>query len=287
MKTLLAFTIALAQVATVCGQTPDTGEAKLLAAGWRSETYKHAAGADLRIWILEPKSEDGPPRAAAVFFFGGGWQGRNMAHFQKQGEFLVRHGLVAILPDYRAERRYGGTPFECLEDAKSAIRYIRGNADRWRIDPRRIAVGGGSAGGHLAIAAACLEGFNAESDDMGVSCVPDALVLFNPVYDNGPNGYGHERIGERYRDFSPFHNLKSGMPPTVVFFGTNDQLVPVTTIDEFQRRMTSLGNDCETHLFEGGVHGFFNQEPSLGETLRLMEQFLRRVGFIEAGDQAP
>ena len=59
---------------------------------------------------------------------------------------------------------------------------------RWKIDPERIAAGGGSAGGHVAAACGTLSGFDEESEDETISSRPDALVLFNPVFDNGPGG---------------------------------------------------------------------------------------------------
>ena len=58
--------------------------------------------------------------------------------------------------------------------------------------------------------------FDEAGEDTSVSCVPQALVLFNPVYDNGPKGYGHERVGEYWQDFSPMHNIRKGMPPAIV-----------------------------------------------------------------------
>ena len=127
--------------------------------------------------------------------------------------------MIGMVADYRVKSRQKTTPYECVKDGKSAVRWVRKNAERLGIDPDRLAVGGGSAGGHLAAATATIEGINEDGEDTSVSAVTNALLLFNPVYDNGPDGYGHKRFGNRYKEISPFHNIRSGMPPAIVFFG--------------------------------------------------------------------
>ena len=127
-------------------------------------------------------------------------------------------------------------------DAKSAVRYVRNNAAKWGIDPNKIVASGGSAGGHLAAATAVIEKYNDPNDDLSISCVPDALVLFNPVIDNGPGGYGFERIGDAYKNFSPIHNLRKDLPPTIFFLGTNDALIPGETAKYYQTVMQKTGN---------------------------------------------
>ncbi|MEM9658205.1 MAG: dienelactone hydrolase family protein, partial [Planctomycetota bacterium] len=144
------------------------------------------------------------------------------------------------------------------------------------------------AGGHLAAAAATIEGLNAPSDDVDLSARPDALLLFNPVYDNGPEGYGYDRIGDRYREISPLHNIRPDMPPAIVFFGTEDRLVPVATAKRFQQRMRDAGAHCELMLYEGQGHGFFNHrgyKPRVAsvyfeQTMQETERFLESLGFL-------
>jgi acetyl esterase/lipase len=118
-----------------------------------------------------------------------------------------------------------------------------------------------------------------------VSSRPDALVLFNPVFDNGPDGFGHERIGERYPQISPIHNLdRGGLPPTVVFLGTEDRLVPVATAERYRDLMEAHGNRCELHLYEGQQHGFFNHDagktPYYERTVEVMDRFLAELMFL-------
>lgn len=260
----------------------DRGEQKLAASGWRPEIFKTTGEIELKVWYKEPAEHDVSGKTPAiVFFYGGGWRNRNIAHFHAQGEHLVERGMVVVLADYRAEKRYGGTPFDCVEDAKSAMRYVRAHADRLGIDPDRIAAGGGSAGGHLAAAAALVPGFNAASDDLTVSCIPNALVLFTPVYDNSPNGYGFDRLQERWEEISPLHHIKEGAPPNIVFLGDRDQYLSVATARIWKQKMAAAGACSELHIYEDRGHGFFNYGQDRTDTLMKTDAFLVELGYLE------
>jgi acetyl esterase/lipase len=174
-----------------------------------------------------------------------------------------------------------------VEDGKSAMRYVREHAKEWGLDPNRIAAGGGSAGGHVAAATATIERFDS-GKNLNVSPVPDALVLFNPVYDNGPNGYGYERVKDYWEYFSPMHNLKAGGPPAIVFFGDSDALVPVSTAEAYQKRMQELGMRSELQVFANQSHGFFNwnkdntsNKEIVTATFSAMDTFLTSLGYLE------
>jgi len=217
-----------------------------------------------------------------VFFFGGGWNGGSTDQFEPHARYFSSRGIVCFLADYRVKSRQQTTPFESLKDAKTAIRYVRENAGTFHIDPDKIIAAGGSAGGHLAAAAALIDGHNEESDGLSVSCVPNALVLFNPVIDNGPGGYGYERIGDQYPTFSPLHNIRNGAPPTIFFLGTQDRLIPVETAKYYQILMERVGSRCELFLYEGEGHGFFNYRSpeNYYHTVMEADKFLQELGFL-------
>lgn len=199
---------------------------------------------------------------AFVFFFGGGWVSGSIKQFEPHAEYFSERGLICFLIDYRVRSRNQVSPFESLKDAKSAIRFIRKNASLFHVDTSKIIASGGSAGGHLAAATALIKDFNEESDGRSLSCVPNALVLFNPVVDNGPGGYGNERVGNKYKDFSPLHNIVKGAPPTIIFLGTKDHLIPVETMQYYKIVMEKVGSRCDLFLYEGEGHGFFNYGKS-------------------------
>ena len=141
-------------------------------------------------------------------------------------------------------------------------RAIRSNAKIFNIDPDKLVAGGASAGGHLAAATAFIEGYNDENDVLEIDPKPNALVLFNPVIDNGPNGYGYERIGDAYTTFSPIHNIKKPVPPTIFFLGDQDHHIPVATAEAFKSKIEAQGGVCEVHIYKGEGHGFFNYRNS-------------------------
>jgi acetyl esterase/lipase len=215
-----------------------------------------------------------------VFFFGGGWTGGSIAQFEPHAKYFANKNMITVLVDYRVKSRHNTTPFESLKDAKSAIRYLRKNAEALGVDVNRIVASGGSAGGHLAAACYTNESLNESSDDLSVSSKPNALVLFNPVIDNGKDGYGFERIGDAYVTFSPIHTISKGFPPTIFFLGTNDKLIPVETAQKFKRKVEDVDGRCELFLFDNQPHGFFNKEPFLSETITKTDSFLVSLHYI-------
>lgn len=272
MKFYLSLFAFIITIATAAGQKVE------------QRTYKQIDTLSLQMDIYyPPQMEAGKSYPAMVFFFGGGWNGGRVGQFEPHAQYLSSRGIVCFLADYRVKSRQGTSPFESLMDAKSAVRYIRSNAAEFNIDPDRIIAAGGSAGGHLAAATALVQPYN-ETTDPPVSCVPNALVLFNPVIDNGPGGYGFERIGEHFFAFSPLHNIRAGAPPTIFFLGTEDPLIPVATAEYYRTVMEKVGSRCELHLYEGAGHGFFNKDRKGGyyyKTVLATDKFLSALGYLE------
>ncbi len=252
----------------------------------RQETYKTIGDVSLKVDIFEPKQKDPAKKyPTVVFFFGGGWNGGSPSQFFPHCEYFASRGMIAMAADYRVNGRNKTTPVECVMDGKSAVRWIRANATRLGVDPKRIAAGGGSAGGHVAAAVATTVGFEEAGEDNSVSYLPNALILFNPVYDNGPKGYGHDRVKESFPAISPFHNLRPGTPPTIVFLGTKDTLIPVVTAKDYQAQMQKNGDRSELRLYEDQPHGFFNYRENTKQfyyqTVFESDKFLASLGWIE------
>ncbi len=257
--------------------------------GARVEVYKVTEQAKMTLQIFEPEghcSSDKSP--CAVFFFGGGWVGGSVSQFAPHCRYLASRGMVAVVADYRVKNKHQTSPFDCVEDGKSAVRWLRQNAKKLGIDPDRIAAGGGSAGGHVAAATGALDGLDNPNEDLQISSKPNALLLFNPVYDNGPESYGYDRVKERYEEISPIHNVRSGIPPSIVFLGTQDSLIPVETGRKFQLLSHQAGVESRLFLYAGQPHGFFNSPefrknatPGIYEhTLYEMDRFLVDNGFL-------
>lgn len=263
--------------------------------GARVETYKTIGDVKLTLSIFEPAGPAQKNRPAIVFFFGGGWTSGSPAQFEQHCRYLAARGMVAITADYRVESRHQVKPTACVADAKSAIRWVRANAARLGVDPKRVAAGGGSAGGHLAAAVATVRGFDAPGDDLKISAVPNALVLFNPALVLAPvpgldfkdfeSRVGAERMGTDPKNLSPTHHVKKGTPPTIIFHGKADTTVPYNTAEAFATAMQEAGNRCELVGYEGMVHGFFNHGRKPGryeETIAAMDKFLVSLGWLGA-----
>lgn len=255
------------------------------------ETYKEINGTALKLWIFQPteKAPGGTKRPAIVFFFGGGWTNGSPAQFERQCRHLAERGMVAITADYRVASRQQVKAAACVADAKSCIRWVRKNANRFGIDPDRIAAGGGSAGGHLAAATATLPGMDEAGEDTSVSAVPNALVLFNPALALAPfpgldlKGFERqlnpERFGCPLEAISPLHHIGEHMPPTLILHGRADNAVPFTTAEAFAAEMKKKGNRCELVGYEGQGHGFFNN-ARFDETLAESDKFLVSLGYL-------
>ncbi|HIK98562.1 MAG TPA: alpha/beta hydrolase, partial [Dehalococcoidia bacterium] len=144
----------------------------------------------------------------------------------------------------------------CVRDARSAVRWIRKNADVLGIDPARIVAMGGSAGGHLAVSTALFDRVNEDSDQADVSARPDALILMYPVIDTSAEGYGQTKIGDRWRELSPVHNVRGGLPPALIFHGTGDAVTPYVGAKTFHDLSIAAGNTNTLITHPGGRHGY-------------------------------
>jgi acetyl esterase/lipase len=271
MKTLFAILLTLAPI---FAKSAPAGE---------EFVYKKVGEQDLHLYVIKPdgwKASD--QRPAIVWFHGGGWVGGPVAQFEEQAKYLAKFGIVSAMVQYRFVGKVPGPPVFPCRDAKSAMRWVRGHAAELGIDPARIGAGGGSAGGHLAAFTTLVEGTDDPEDDLKISPKAQALLLFNPVLDNGKDGgWGNQRVGDKTKEFSPAHNVTEGAPPAIIFLGTKDNLIPVSTMERFQKNMKEAKAVCELHLYEGEGHGFFNKDPSKADTVKKTEAFLRGLGWIK------
>jgi len=243
--------------------------------------YKKTEQGELDLHIFYPDGhQKTDKRPVAVFFHGGGWKGGTPSMFYRQCVYLSSRGIVAISAEYRLAKNHKTTPVECVKDGKSAIRWIRKNAAQLGIDPDKLIAGGGSAGGHVAASTGTATSFEEETDDKSVSRYPNALVLFNPVYDNSENNYGHDRVKAYWKEISPMHNITEKTPPTAVFFGTEDGAA--RSAPEYRQKMEALGIRSDLYMYEGEKHAFYNQVPRMHlETLAEMDRFLTSLGYLK------
>lgn len=270
--------------------------------GAQVETYKTIGDTKLNLYVYYPEGhKPTDKRPAIVFFFGGGWTNGSPQQFEQHCKHLAERGMVAITADYRVASRQHVKAVSCVADAKSAIRFVRKEASRLGIDPQRIAAGGGSAGGHLAACCGVISGFDEAGEDTKISSVPNAMALFNPaVVLAGVEGLSNinqervaslkERMGVEPQALSPYHHVKSGAPPTILFHGKADTTVPYATAEMFAKAMTDAGNQCTLMGYEGQAHGFFNYGRSgntyYHKTVESLDKFLTDLGYLSPDTKA-
>jgi len=244
--------------------------------------YKDTSDGRLVLKIhFPPDWKETDTRPCAVFFHGGGWNSAAPDKVAQQFENCCAHlstrGLVAVNTQYRGINRIGPHVEYCLEDAKSAMRWVRSRASQLGIDPDKIASGGGSAGGHLAAAVYTTTGFDADTDDRSVSPQPNLLLLFNPALDvtSRAVNFGSPEIA---LSCSPLHNLSKTIPPALILFGTGDKMFHEG--QEYLQSAKELGLKAELWTAEGQKHAFFNRQPWQNSAIRVTEEFLQKHGYL-------
>ena len=244
--------------------------------------YKTTPQGELKLHLSFPadwKPEN--KRPGAVFFFGGGWTSGSFQQFTSLCDYLASRGIVAASADYRIKSIHQTKPDACVEDAKSAVRWMRAHAGELGIDPDKLIAGGGSAGGHLAACTATIEGFNAPDDPQHISAVPNALVLFNPAVNIGTLARQRKASAEDIAAadaITPNTFIKAGLPPSIQFFGTDDKLK--SGGDEFIAKARALGVRAEMWTAADQPHGFFNASPWIQVTARKVDEFLTSLGYL-------
>jgi len=287
MKPLLAFLISS------CLLSPAFAEI----VGAEGFTYKTAGDSKQELFVFQPTDrKPGEKRPAILLFHGGGWRNGAPYAMAPQCRYFAGRGMVAIAVQYRLIPQV--TIEGCIRDAVSAVRWVRSNAERLGVDSNRIAVGGGSAGGHLAAAVGILEGVDEPGEDAKTSARPDAMVLFNPALVLAPvEGFHFELAGgsERWAELkkilgpspetiSPYHHLRPGLPPALIMHGTADTTVPFSTSELFCAAMKKAGNRCDLVPYQGRSHAFFNLANSpedFASTLEDCDKFFVSLGWLQ------
>lgn len=248
-------------------------------------TYKKVGDRELRLNIFEPEGfKPADRRACFLTIHGGGWTGLSPRRQYPFAAHFAARGMVGISVEYRLVRPgSGSTVFDCVKDGRSALRYVRSRAAELGVDPGKIAVSGGSAGGHVAAGTALFDGIDEAGEDTAVSCAPNALILYFPVIDTSSEGYGNAKIGTRWEELSPLHHVRADLPPTIIFHGTGDTTTPFKGAKAFHEAMLKAGNRSELVVNEGGAHGYLMRTRELyEEALRKTEAFLSSTGVLKS-----
>ncbi|WP_218934179.1 alpha/beta hydrolase fold domain-containing protein [Rosistilla ulvae] len=224
----------------------------------RKLTYKTVSDRDLQLHVFLPENWNAAnKRSCFLIIHGGGWAGGVPQRMYPFADYFANQGMVAISLQYRLlDKKRNVDVFDCVRDARSAVRFIRTHAEELGVDPNKIIVSGASAGGHLAVGTSLFRSVNEAGESTAVSCEPNALVLLYPVIDTSSEGYGQAKIGARWKELSPVAHVKENVSPTIVFHGTADTVTPLKGAEQFTAAMAQLGNECSLVRNDGGAHGY-------------------------------
>ena len=228
--------------------------------------YGHVGDHSLRLDLYSPKKLT-KPVPGLIFIHGGGWSGGHRSDYKLYAVEFARKGYVVATISYRFAPEYRFPA--AVEDAKCAVRWMRVNAAELHVDPERIAVIGGSAGGYLAL----MVGYTANSmtfDGHGgheeVSSSVRAVVdLYGPTNLDTPIGRKSDLVynflGKKFEDdpelfriASPINYATAESPPTFVLHGTIDSTVPVAQSDALVEKLKKLGVPCWYDRLDGWPH---------------------------------
>jgi acetyl esterase/lipase len=245
-----------------------------------SITYGRGGDTELKLDIARPDGDG--PFPAIVFIHGGGWYQGHRQGYRGQIVEAAKRGYVAATISYRL-MKFDETKKETttatpnfpsqIHDAKASIRWLRANADKYHVDPDRIGVTGGSAGGHLSLlvgltdANSDLEGDGGNPDQS--SRVQAVVNVFGPTdmaacYETSSvawifrlfMGGTPDETGETYKAASPITYASADDPPILTLHGDRDALVPIAQATTLNEKMKSSGARHMLMIFEGQGHGF-------------------------------
>lgn len=218
---------------------------------------------------LPAEVKPGQKFPAIVIIHGGGWSGgeKRAAREINIGTTLAKNGYVGMSIDYALATKEGTTPTwpQNLHDCKTAVRWLRANAERLHVDPERIGTIGGSAGGHLA-AMLALTGAKDGLDPAGpygefpctVKCSVDLYgpVLWFEQRDISMFRKTRTEAPELYRQASPLTYVDKNDPPLLILHGTGDKTVAVDDSKALDEALTKVGAEHQLVIVPDAPHSF-------------------------------
>lgn len=233
--------------------------------------YGRAGGVSLRLDAFLP---DGPgPNPAVILVHGGGWNAGDKSGGPQKGYMAPMHAPLSAAGFAWFSINYRLTPgFRYpapVEDVETAIRWVKAHAAEYHVDPKRIALSGESAGGHLVAMAAVRM-----TDATRVAAVVPFYGVFDIVAEAKRRSgeiasftrlFGRETLDEPMlqlmRDASPINFVKPGLPPFLLLHGTADQSVAYQQSVDMQARLRAAGVPCELITIKDGPHGMLPWPP--------------------------
>jgi acetyl esterase/lipase len=254
--------------------------------------YANSGDRELKLDLARPAEGKGP-FPCVVLLHGGGWRMGNKKDVRSWLTFLAKEGYVAASVGYRLvpDATFPGQ----IEDAKTAVRFLRANADKYGIDKDRFAAMGWSAGGHLACLLGLTDpkcGFEGKECSEQSSRVQAVIDYFGPTDlaafgkdDLAQKGMLAPFIGVKFADnptahekASPVRYVTKRAPPFLIFHGTKDWVVPVEQSRELAEKLKDVGASVKLVEVPGEGHGWEGKAnaESTRDTVRFLRETLKK-----------
>jgi acetyl esterase/lipase len=264
-------------------------------------------GRVLSLDVYLPSPRPATPSRPLLVVHGGFWSAGQRGEASLASRALAEHGFTVFDVEYRLAPQPNWQ--SAVGDVKCAIGWVKQHAatDDWNVDPKKVALLGRSAGGHLVLMAA----YTAAADDLPSTCpiggaavdssVESVISLYGPT--DLAWGYAHpanlhaadspqklraflgdspEREPERYRAMSPTERVTATAPRTLLVQGGRDQFVAPDQMDRLATRLAALGVPHETLLVPWAQHAFDFVPGSFGS--QILEATVRQ--FLDGGATA-
>lgn len=255
----------------------------------RDVEYGNAGNRPLLLDLYAPEHDD-QPHPAIIFIHGGSWRGGKKEDYKPYAIYFAQRGYVCASIQYRLS---GEAPYPAaIHDAKAAVRFIRAQAETIGVDPTRIAVAGGSAGGHLAMMVGYSSDIDALDGNSGhqetSSSVQCVVNLYGPTDMTTPYARGvsetnpavraffrgtYSEQPELYAEGSPLNYVTPDDPPTLIMHGTVDALVPINQADILAQKLSAVGVPYIYDRLPGWPHSMDMAQPVNQRCLWYMERF--------------
>ncbi|GAB5536773.1 MAG: hypothetical protein Rubg2KO_30220 [Rubricoccaceae bacterium] len=250
-------------------------------AGDRAETYKRVEGTTLEAHIERPEGADPDDRLPVfVWLHGGSFDTGAWYHCPFLCRTARSEGMAVIRLEQRSADRFQTTPADQLDDVRDALVWMRENADRLRIDPERVVLGGFSSGATLAVMAAAVD-----EGRVPPEAIPDAAVAVaacvNPLDGDGWFRKSIAAAGDDPVRYAPSEQVRAGAAPLLLVHGTEDEFCEWEPVQPYAEAMTAVGNDVEVAALDGQPHFFLFRSPeSRTQALESVSAFLRSRGLV-------
>lgn len=260
--------------------------------------YGRKFGVALTLDVIQPAKPNG---FGIISIVSGGWKSNHDSINPKGYAPYLDRGYTVFAVCHGCQPKFA-IP-EIAEDLHRAVRFIRHNAAKWSVNPDRLGVTGGSAGGHLSLtigtkggpgkpdakdaidressavqAVACfypptdfLNYGGPGEDGVGAGLLKDLKAAFA----SGPDTpEGRQQLG---KEISPIYFITAQMPPTLIIHGDADKRVPIQQSETFVQRATEAGATAKLIVKPGAAHGWPNQAPDMAVLADWFDEYLRGV----------